>query len=329
MLTAEGDVKLLDFGIALSSMEGRERTSTGIIKGKAAYMSPEQALGDGDLDGRSGLFSLGVLLVELITGKNLFEAGSETRTLLRITQADPSHIYAALRRLSPRLRIMLRKALARDREDRYPIGQWGTWRWSQRTRRLDRRYRSPLAGPMIRGACVSDGTKPVGRNYDTVSLRLMTYERDLFDAATEALSDPDARFTHAPLFSTAGLEEAHRLGVYTGVDPLAPPDRATWSNLPRRPEGISAKERLTVTLHPAHYGVVARAAELAEVSVPLFLVGSALHYLANVKRANARLEHHAAPARRSRFRPALKHLRLPRQYEPFPKDFDEADPDWF
>jgi uncharacterized protein (DUF1778 family) len=176
---------------------------------------------------------------------------------------------------------------------------------------------------------VSCENKPVGRNYDTVSLRLMTYERDLFDAATAALSDPDARFTHAPLFSTSGLEEAHRLGVYTGVEPPTPLKPGTWSNLPRRPEGISAKERLTVTLHPAHYDVIAHAAELAQVSVPLFLVGATLHYLANVKRANARLERHPDPARRARFRPALKHLRLPRQYEPFPTDFDEADPDWF
>jgi serine/threonine protein kinase len=120
MLTAEGDVKLLDFGIALSSIAGRERTASGIIKGKAAYMSPEQALGDGSLDGRSDLFSLGILLFEMLTGTNLFDAGTETRTLLCITQADPAHLRKALKTLSPRVRNILEKALARNREDRYP-----------------------------------------------------------------------------------------------------------------------------------------------------------------------------------------------------------------
>ena len=73
LLSAEGDVKLADFGIA-KALGKREKSATGVIKGKFAYMSPEQAAGE-TLDGRSDLFSVGTLLYLLTTGKEAVRRG--------------------------------------------------------------------------------------------------------------------------------------------------------------------------------------------------------------------------------------------------------------
>ncbi|WDT79866.1 MAG: serine/threonine-protein kinase [Candidatus Manganitrophus sp.] len=70
LVSYEGEVKLVDFGIAKAAMGGQE-TKTGVLKGKLAYMSPEQAWGK-PVDGRTDLFALGIVLYEAVTGERLF-----------------------------------------------------------------------------------------------------------------------------------------------------------------------------------------------------------------------------------------------------------------
>ncbi|WP_163778704.1 protein kinase domain-containing protein [Myxococcus vastator] len=119
MISESGDVKLLDFGIALSAVPDRERTSTGFIKGKYAYMAPEHALAEPNLDGRADLFSLGLVLVELLTWRRIFEEPSTAATLLRVTTASQEDITAAIKQLPEALQDLIRKALARKRDDRH------------------------------------------------------------------------------------------------------------------------------------------------------------------------------------------------------------------
>ncbi|WP_163778697.1 hypothetical protein [Myxococcus vastator] len=168
----------------------------------------------------------------------------------------------------------------------------------------------------------------MAKNYETVTIRMLTYEHDCFKSGVAALKAHDPSLTYAPVFYTAGLEEAHRLGVYTGSQPSTPLKAGGWKNEPKRPEGISTRERVTITVHPTHFDVIGTAAAYVHVSVPIFLIGSGFRYLANLKLANARFETAALEAERARFNPGLKALRLPRQYEPFPADFDGSDPDW-
>ena len=86
MMSATGELKLIDFGIA--KYAGREgQTKTGVVKGKHAYMSPEQVRRK-PLDGRSDLFSLGVILWELACGARLFRADSVLETLERVDRAE-------------------------------------------------------------------------------------------------------------------------------------------------------------------------------------------------------------------------------------------------
>lgn len=116
LVTFTGDVKLVDFGIAKAATNAEEDATK--LKGKVPYMSPEQARGE-PLDARSDIFSLGVMLFELCTGRRLFKGKDEGETLEIIIAGD----YPAPRSINPNLdpdleRIIV-KALSPDRDTRY------------------------------------------------------------------------------------------------------------------------------------------------------------------------------------------------------------------
>ena len=113
-----GDVKIVDFGIAKSGVAEGEDTDAGQLKGKAPYMSPEQARGQ-PIDWRSDIFATGVMLFELTTGKRLFKGASEFETLKLIVDRDyprPSEVRPGY---PPALEEIVMRALAKDRVDRY------------------------------------------------------------------------------------------------------------------------------------------------------------------------------------------------------------------
>ncbi len=117
LLTYSGRVKLVDFGIAKASSQ-LGRTRTGILKGKVAYMSPEQAMGD-TLDRRSDVFCIGILLWEMTTGHWLYRRKSELETLKAVVESDaprPSQLNPSY---PPELEQIVMKTLARKREDRW------------------------------------------------------------------------------------------------------------------------------------------------------------------------------------------------------------------
>jgi serine/threonine-protein kinase len=121
VVAASGVVKLLDFGVAYSRMERRDRTETGMVKGTCAYFSPEQARGEA-LDGRSDLFSLGIVLVELLTGERPFEAGNDLLTIGKIGECDAAEVEAATAKVPVGLREVCRKALGKSPSDRFQVG---------------------------------------------------------------------------------------------------------------------------------------------------------------------------------------------------------------
>ena len=117
MLSAEGEVKLTDFGLAKAKSQV-ERTDPGLIKGKHAYLSPEAAYGEA-VDHRSDIFSAGIVLWELITGQRLFLANNEHETLKLVRKARVPAISDFIEDCPPQLEEIVRRALARDRADRY------------------------------------------------------------------------------------------------------------------------------------------------------------------------------------------------------------------
>jgi serine/threonine-protein kinase len=117
ILTFEGNVKVLDFGIAKADQR-QSQTRTGLVKGKFSYMSPEQCLGQ-PLDRRSDVFALGIVLFELCTARRLFKRGSTYETYTAITNAD----VPPPRKLNPKIdegvEAVILRALAKRPEDRY------------------------------------------------------------------------------------------------------------------------------------------------------------------------------------------------------------------
>ncbi len=113
-----GDVKIVDFGVAKSGTQTAEQTKSGQLKGKVPYMSPEQARGE-EVDHRSDIFALGVMLFELTTGRRLFKGSTEFETLKMIIERDyprPSWVSTGY---PAGLEAIVMKALEKDTSKRY------------------------------------------------------------------------------------------------------------------------------------------------------------------------------------------------------------------
>jgi serine/threonine protein kinase/Tol biopolymer transport system component len=131
MITPRGRVKVLDFGLAkVSSPAGatdrtsdsevatRVKTSPGVVMGTVNYMSPEQALGR-DVDHRTDIFSFGVVLYEMATGRLPFTGNTVTETIDRITHSQPEAIARLNYSIPAELEVVVKKALRKERDERY------------------------------------------------------------------------------------------------------------------------------------------------------------------------------------------------------------------
>lgn len=121
LVSYEGEVKVADFGIAKAAGNVYQ-TRDGILKGKFEYMSPEQAQGK-EMDHRSDLFSLGIILHEMLTGRRLFRTDSEISTLKKIRDAEVELPSVQRPGLDPRIERICLKALAKNPAERYANAQ--------------------------------------------------------------------------------------------------------------------------------------------------------------------------------------------------------------
>jgi len=115
LVSAEGAVKIVDFGVAKLTQRAQELTESGVIKGKVAYLAPEQVQ-KRDIDARADVFALGVVLYELATGAHPFKRETDLATLLEIASPDP----APPADVPEELAKILARALAKDPNERYP-----------------------------------------------------------------------------------------------------------------------------------------------------------------------------------------------------------------
>ncbi|HEX3764458.1 MAG TPA: protein kinase [Kofleriaceae bacterium] len=121
VISFEGVVKLVDFGIAKAELR-ETRTRSGTIKGKFAYMSPEQCVAN-NVDRRTDVFALGVIGHELLTGRRLFKRPSPYETYQAVMECDVKPPSSAAPELDPALDPVIMRAVTKDRNDRYPSAE--------------------------------------------------------------------------------------------------------------------------------------------------------------------------------------------------------------
>jgi eukaryotic-like serine/threonine-protein kinase len=126
MVRRDGYVKVLDFGLAkLTEHHSADNEATtmvntdpGVIMGTVSYMSPEQARGL-TLDARTDIWSLGVVLYEMVAGRVPFAGATPTDAIISIAEREPAHLARHVPEVPVQLERIVRKALAKEREERY------------------------------------------------------------------------------------------------------------------------------------------------------------------------------------------------------------------
>src|SRR3954471_10427824 len=118
MLSYEGAAKMLDFGIAKALGDSSEQSKNGTLKGKYAYMAPEQTEGE-NVDSRSDIFAMGIVLHEVLTGRRLFKGQNDVATIERVRRCEVPPPSASNPAIPRELDQIILKALQRDSSRRW------------------------------------------------------------------------------------------------------------------------------------------------------------------------------------------------------------------
>src|SRR4029079_4329196 len=121
LLTKYVEVKIVDFGLAKANSQ-LEKSEPGIIKGRFSYLSPEAAQGQ-DVDHRTDIFAVGIILWELLTGQRLFLGETDFQTVKKVQQAVVPPVRQFNPKVSAELEQMVIRALAKDPAQRYPTAR--------------------------------------------------------------------------------------------------------------------------------------------------------------------------------------------------------------
>jgi serine/threonine protein kinase len=119
ILSDDGVVKLVDLGLAKSLSDDQHLTQTGVVSGTPHYISPEQIAGLKDIDGRSDIYSLGATLFHMVTGRTPFEGSSPMVVVAKHLHEEPEDPRTLVPGLGPGICAVIRKMMARDRNQRY------------------------------------------------------------------------------------------------------------------------------------------------------------------------------------------------------------------
>ncbi len=117
-----GDAYLADFGIVHVAASDEALTATGSLIGTPSYMSPEQVQGDQELDGRSDIYALGVVLYQMLTGHVPYAADTPVKTMMQHVMEPVPRLLDARPDLPPQFETIISKAMAKERDGRYPTG---------------------------------------------------------------------------------------------------------------------------------------------------------------------------------------------------------------
>lgn len=268
LIARHGEVKVVDFGIA----KGRHRdveTTVGQLKGKFAYMSPEQARGE-MIDSRSDIFSVGVMFFEMLTGARLFDGDSDLDVLHKVQEAVIPTGWE--REVAPEIRAILRKSLKKNPDERFQTAEEMLAALSQYVARercqifgfefaptLERLFpkQTDIPAPVVIAALEDTNAERPRRPWHTVAAALCM----AFAISPGAVSAPEMR-TVAPVITPMAL-------------PVVPPSVPVAV----APRGVSApdvsipakKGRLSVQVRPWGYVTIPGAVSRREAPVAVSL----------------------------------------------------------
>jgi serine/threonine-protein kinase len=121
LVTKFGEIKIVDFGLAKANSQ-LEKSEPGIIKGKFSYLSPEAAMGQ-EVDLRTDIFAVGIILWELLAGQRLFLGDTDFQTVKRVQAAQVPSISQINKKVPAELERIIVRALAREPARRYPTAR--------------------------------------------------------------------------------------------------------------------------------------------------------------------------------------------------------------
>ncbi len=152
MFDEDGAAYLGDFGIVKLAEGSESHTRTGNMLGTEAYMSPEQVDGKPDIDGRSDIYSLGIVLYEMLTGTAPYSHKSRTRLLMMHLEAPTPNLLEKRPDLPPRLQTIIEKAMAKKRENRYATAG-----------EMAEAVQTLLAGKAVAATAIAPSTPPAAK----------------------------------------------------------------------------------------------------------------------------------------------------------------------
>ena len=214
MVVANGPVKITDFGIARMRASG-ELTQTGMMLGSPKYMSPEQVIGK-RADYRSDIFSLGIILYEMLCGNVPFNGENVTALMYQIVNFAPPAPSAVNHAVPELLDYIVAKMLAKPLEERYQ----GAQELAQDLRECERQLAAP-AGSTVppRPTGLASGPQPElvdTRAHDVVMAQTLNRTRDKDKTPEDPTTPPARGLSH----SFDSLEATQRLAVLTGAAAL-------------------------------------------------------------------------------------------------------------
>jgi serine/threonine protein kinase len=247
LVTEDGHAKIADFGIAKLNLA--HFTVPGRVMGTPAYMAPEQLSGEG-VDGRSDLFSLGVILYAMVTGHSPFQGNSATTVCFKVANREPVAASAFDLNLPPELDEVISRAMAKDPQQRYQSGA----EFAEDLRQLQQIFEAGSTTTSVRAAMLT-APKTMSSRIGTTGLR-SPVSRSAADVDREELLVLRA-FRKAPirnvilgaaaliLLLIAGVQSnllviSPKLGV-GALNPSATPDRATTTEN-KRPSSVRGNE---------------------------------------------------------------------------------------
>ncbi|MCC7385399.1 MAG: serine/threonine protein kinase [Deltaproteobacteria bacterium] len=196
LLAFEGEVKVVDFGIALARHKV-SKTQAGVLKGKFGYMSPEQVRGV-ELDHRSDIFACGILLWEMLVGDRLFLGESDFSTLEKVRNVEMVPPTNFNKNLSPQVERIVMKALSKNRDDRY--------RYASEMAEDLARYLYASNQPFARPDLQRYMHQHFGEEIKEEQARLEAY-RDIVDQDLEPAAPTGSKWVHGPPVLAANVVE--------------------------------------------------------------------------------------------------------------------------